>query len=59
MADDTGRATLTCNVNLELADLYVGGWREMVMIELDRMRGMMPYADQLKLTFSCERKPDV
>ncbi len=59
MTDDTAHASLTYTISLELADAFVLGWRELVMIELNRMRGMMPYADQLKLTLTCERKRDV
>ena len=56
--DDTAHASVTCNVNLDMADHFAGGWKELVLIELDRMRGMMPFADQLKLTFYCERRRD-
>jgi len=59
MEDETARVTLRQVVVLELADAFVLGWREMVMLELDRMRRMMPYADMLELTLTCERKRDV
>ena len=57
--DETARVNLRQVIVLELADAFVLGWREMVLLELDRMRRMMPYADRLELTLVCERKPDV
>jgi len=58
MDDETARATLTRRVDLTtMADSFVLGWREMVMIELDRMRAEMPYADTLTLRLECERRP--
>ncbi len=59
MDDETARVNLRQVIVLELADAFVLGWREMVMLELDRMRRMMPYADTLELTLICERKRDV
>lgn len=56
MADDTARASITRRVDLELADAFTGGWRELIVAELDRMRRDMPYADTIQLTMICERK---
>jgi hypothetical protein len=58
MADDeTARATLSRRIDLTtMADSAVIGWREAVMIELDRMRREMPYADTLELRLVCERE---
>jgi len=56
--DETARATLTRIVDLTvMADSFVLGWREMIMIELDQMRREMPYADTLVLRLECERRP--
>lgn len=56
--DETARATLSRRVDLTtMADSFVSGWREMVMIELDQMRAEMPYADTLVLRLECERRP--
>jgi hypothetical protein len=58
MADDeTARATLSRRIDLTtMADNAVIGWKEAVMIELDRMRAEMPYADTLVLRLECERE---
>jgi hypothetical protein len=55
--DETAYAVLRSCVDLELADQFVLGWKQMVMLELDRMRAEMPYADTLKLQLTCERRP--
>ena len=55
--DETAHASLRRRVDLELADRFVLGWKEMVMPELDRMRAEMPYADTLVLRLECERRP--
>jgi hypothetical protein len=56
--DETARASLTRSVDLTtMADSFVLGWHEMVMIELDQMRREMPYADTLILRLECERRP--
>ena len=39
-----------------LADSFVLGWKQAVLIELDRMRAELPYADTLQLTLICERR---
>jgi hypothetical protein len=59
MADDeTARASLSRMIDLTvMADSFVLGWREMIMIELDQMRREMPYADTLVLRLECERRP--
>ena len=57
MADDeTAHASLAKLVDLETADAFLPGWKELVMIELDQMRREMPYADTLRLTLACERR---
>ena len=43
-------------IDLEGADLTIIGWKQAVMIELDRMRREMPYADTLELRLICERR---
>lgn len=54
--DNTVRAGLTRRIDLStLADGFVLGWKQAVMIELDRMRAEMPYADTLEVTLICER----
>jgi hypothetical protein len=53
---ETARAELRRVVSLPLADDFLNGWRGMVLLELDRMRAEMPYADELRL--SCTRRPD-
>lgn len=56
--DETARATLSRVIDLtEMADNAVIGWKQAVMIELDRMRREMPYADTLVLRLECERRP--
>ena len=56
-SDPTARAELTYRLDLtEFADYFRLGWKEMVMIELDRMRAEMPYADTLILRLECERR---
>lgn len=55
--DGTAHASLTRRIDLTLmADNFVLGWKEAVMIELDRMRREMPYADTLELRLICERR---
>ena len=55
--DATARASLSRRIDLTaMADNFVLGWKEMVMIELDQMRGEMPYADTLELRLICERR---
>ena len=55
--DETAHASLTRRIDLTaMADSFVGGWKEMVMLELDRMRAEMPYADTLVLRLECERR---
>ena len=55
--DPTAHASLSCRVDLTtLADSFVLGWKQMVMLELDRMRAEMPYADTLELRLICERR---
>lgn len=57
--DETARATLTRRVALaDLADGFVLGWKQAVMIELDSMRAEMPYADTLVLRLECGRRAD-
>lgn len=59
MTDETARASLSRRVDLTtLADSFVLGWKQAVMLELDRMRAEMPYADTLQLTLICERRSD-
>jgi hypothetical protein len=56
--DETGHAELRRIIDLTtLADGFVLGWKQAVMIELDRMRAEMPYADTLELRLVCERRP--
>lgn len=58
MEDETAHASLTRRVDLTtMADSFALGWKQMVMIELDRMRAEMPYADTLVLRLECERRP--
>ncbi len=55
--DPTANASLTRHVDLTtMADSFVLGWKQMVMLELDRMRAEMPYADTLELRLICERR---
>lgn len=55
--DETAHASLTHHIDLTvMADSFVLGWKEAVMIELDRMRREMPYADTLVLRLECERR---
>jgi len=56
--DGTAHAELRRRINLtEIAESFVLGWKQAVMLELDRMRAEMPYADMLELRLTCERKP--
>jgi hypothetical protein len=58
-ADDTAHAELRHRIDLTtLADSFVLGWKQAVMIELDRMRAEMPYADTLELRLICERRTE-
>jgi len=55
--DPTAHASLSRRVDLTvMADSFVLGWKHAVMIELDRMRQEMPYADTLELRLICERR---
>jgi hypothetical protein len=55
--DETAHASLTRRIDLTtMADNTVIGWKQAVLIELDRMRAEMPYADTLRLTLICERE---
>jgi len=57
MDDETARVSLTRQIDLTAnADNAVIGWKEAVMIELDRMRAEMPYADTLTLRLECVRR---
>lgn len=55
--DETAHAELRRRIDLTaLADNAVIGWQQAVLIELDRMRAEMPYADTLELRLICERE---
>lgn len=55
--DKTAHAELRRRIDLTtLADSFALGWKQAVMIELDRMRSEMPYADTLELRLICERR---
>lgn len=55
--DETAHAELRRRVDLTtLADNAVIGWKQAVLIELDRMRREMPYAGTLELRLICERE---
>jgi hypothetical protein len=57
VSDETARASLSHRIDLTtMADNFVLGWKEVVMIELDRMRAQMPYADFLVLRLECIRE---
>ncbi len=57
MSDESARATLTRRIDLTgMADSFVLGWQQAVVIELERMRAEMPYADTLELRLTCERQ---
>lgn len=43
-------------VDLEMADAFALGWEKAVVLELDRMRREMPYADRLVLRLETERR---
>ena len=54
---DTRCQQRSCVVrSLRLADNAVIGWKQAIMVELDRMRAEMPYADTLELRLICERR---
>lgn len=56
--DPTAHAELRHRIDLTtMADNAVIGWKQAVVIELDRMRREMPYADTLELRLICERRP--
>jgi hypothetical protein len=60
MADEDGTAHASLSRRIDLttmADGFVLGWKEAVLIELDLMRRDMPYADTLELRLICERRP--
>jgi hypothetical protein len=55
--DETAHASLTRRIDLTtMADSFALGWKQAVLIEMDRMRAEMPYADTLELRLICERK---
>lgn len=57
--DETAHASLSRRIDLTtMADNFVLGWKEAVLIELDRMRREMPYADTLELRLICERRAE-
>jgi hypothetical protein len=56
--DETAHASLQRVIYLPQLDDTRIGWREAVMLELDRMRAEMPYADMLTLRLTCERRAD-
>jgi hypothetical protein len=56
--DSTARAVLTRRVDLDTADYFIPGWAAAVILELEKMRREMPYADFLELRLVCERRPD-
>jgi hypothetical protein len=56
--DGTSRASLSRRIDLTtMADSFVLGWKEAILIELDLMRRDMPYAGTLELRLICERRP--
>ena len=56
-ADETAHVSLTRRIDLTTeADSFLLGWKQAVLIELDRMRAEMPYADTLDLRLTCERR---
>lgn len=56
--DETARVSLTRIIDLTtLADGFALGWKQAVLLELDKMRAEMPYADTLQLRLVCERRP--
>ena len=56
--DETARVSVSRHIDLEMADLFRGGWKALVVDELDRMRAEMPYADSVELRLACERRPE-
>jgi hypothetical protein len=55
--DHTVRASLTRRLDLTvMAGRFVPGWKQAVLIELDRMRREMPEADTLELRLTRERQ---
>lgn len=46
---DGDSVEIRTRISLEMADDFVLGWKEMVMIELDRLRMQMPRADELEI----------
>jgi len=54
--DDTAHAELRRVDLTVMADNAVIGWKQAIMVELDRMRAEMPYADTLELRLICERR---
>ena len=57
--DATAHASLSRRIDLTvMADSFVLGWKEAILIELDGMRREMPYADTLELHLICERRRD-
>lgn len=60
MSDDaTAHASLSRHIDLTTsADSFALGWKQAILLELDRMRAEMPYADTLRLTLICERRSD-
>jgi hypothetical protein len=58
MDDETARASISRRIDLAQADAMVLGWERAVLLELDRMRAELPYADTLELRLTCERPAD-
>lgn len=56
MEDETAHVSIQRVLYLDEIDQARIGWKEAVLLELDRMRAEMPYADMLWLRLTSERR---
>jgi hypothetical protein len=54
--DRTARVEMTSTVSFDLIDDFICGWKEAVLLEIDRMRSQMPYADRIEIRLTTERR---
>jgi hypothetical protein len=56
--DPSAQVNIRRWIDLETADQFVLGWKQLVLMEIDRLRAVMPYADSLEITLTCRRRSD-
>ncbi len=55
--EETAYAPLVKRIPLDVIDMAVVGWKQVILHELDIMRAQMPYADTIEIRLIAERRP--